>query len=91
MAKAPKNTKFHFDEHLILNRWLFSLFHKTSLNEFKSLLESVENDDYIASDGQSHFYHRLSNELFFEHDNPLSLAELATYDLRLVHYWQKIT
>ncbi|AIK90728.1 type III restriction endonuclease subunit R [Glaesserella parasuis] len=91
MAKAPQNTKFHFDEHLILNRWLFSLFHKTSLNEFKSLLESVENDDHIASDGQSHFYHRLSNELFFEHDNPLSLAELAAYDLRLVHYWQKIT
>ncbi|MCT8848559.1 DEAD/DEAH box helicase family protein [Glaesserella parasuis] len=91
MAKAPKNAKFHFDQHLILNRWLFSLFHKTSLNEFKSLLESVENDDYIASDGQSHFYHRLSNELFFEHDNPLSLAELAAYDLRLVHYWQKIT
>ncbi|MDP0332194.1 DEAD/DEAH box helicase family protein [Glaesserella parasuis] len=91
MAKASQNTKFHFDEHLILNRWLFSLFHKTSLNEFKSLLESVENDDYIASDGQSHFYHRLSNELFFEHDNPLSLAELAAYDLRLVHYWQKIT
>ncbi|MCT8816769.1 DEAD/DEAH box helicase family protein [Glaesserella parasuis] len=91
MAKAPKNAKFHFDQHLILNRWLFSLFHKTSLNEFKSLLESVENDDHIASDGQSHFYHRLSNELFFEHDNPLSLAELAAYDLRLVHYWQKIT
>ena len=91
MAKAPKNTKFHFDQHLILNRWLFSLFHKTSLNEFKSLLESVENDDYIASDGQSHFYHRLSNELFFEQNNPLSLAELAAYDLRLVHYWQKIT
>lgn len=91
MAKAPKNAKFHFDQHLILNRWLFSLFHKTSLNEFKSLLESVANDDYIASDGQSHFYHRLSNELFFEHDNPLSLAELAAYDLRLVHYWQKIT
>ncbi|MDP0044517.1 DEAD/DEAH box helicase family protein [Glaesserella parasuis] len=91
MAKAPQNTEFHFDEHLILNRWLFSLFHKTSLNEFKSLLESVENDDHIASDGQSHFYHRLSNELFFEHDNPLSLAELAAYDLRLVHYWQKIT
>ena len=91
MAKAPKNTQFHFDEHLILNRWLFSLFHKTSLNEFKSLLESVENDDYIASDGQSHFYHRLSNELFFEQNNPLSLAELAAYDLRLVHYWQKIT
>ena len=91
MAKAPKNAKFHFDQHLILNRWLFSLFHKTSLNEFKSLLESVENDDHIASDGQSHFYHRLSNELFFEHNNPLNLAELAAYDLRLVHYWQKIT
>lgn len=91
MAKAPKNAKFHFAQHLILNRWLFSLFHKTSLNEFKSLLESVENDDHIASDGQSHFYHRLSNELFFEHDNPLSIAELAAYDLRLVHYWQKIT
>ncbi len=91
MAKAPQNAKFHFDQHLILNRWLFSLFHKTSLNEFKSLLESVENDDYIASDGQSHFYHRLSNELFFEQNNPLSLAELAAYDLRLVHYWQKIT
>ena len=58
MAKASQTSKagkFHFDEHLILNRWLFSLFHKTSLTEFKTLLESVEDEDYLASDGQSHF------------------------------------
>lgn len=88
MAKAPK---FHFDQHLILNRWLLSLFHKSSLSELKAVLENVEHDDYIASDGQSHFYHRLSNELFFDHDNPLSTQDLATYDFRLVQYWRQIT
>lgn len=94
MAKASQTSKagkFHFDQHLILNRWLFSLFHKTSLTEFKILLEDVENDDYIASDGQSHFYHRLSNVLFFDHDHPLSLADLAAYDVRVVGYWRQIT
>ena len=94
MAKASQTSKagkFHFDEHLILNRWLFSLFHKTSLTEFKTLLESVEDEDYLASDGQSHFYHRLSNVLFFDHNHPLSLADLAVYDLRLVQYWRQIT
>ncbi|XWY21975.1 DEAD/DEAH box helicase family protein [Bisgaard Taxon 45] len=93
MAKSPKTTKqrFHFDQHLILNRWLFSLFRKTSLTDFKSLLETVEQEDYIASDGQSYFYHRLTNSLFFDHENLLTSADLAYYDLRLVQYWQKIT
>lgn len=92
MAKAPKNTKFHFDEHLILNRWLLSLFHKSSLPELKAVLESVEQEhDFVANDGHSHFYHRLSNVLFFDHDNPLSTQDLATYDLRLVQYWRQIT
>ena len=92
MAKAPKNTKFHFDEHLILNRWLLSLFHKSSLPELKAVLESVEREhDFVANDGHSHFYHRLTNVLFFDHDNPLSTQDLATYDLRLVQYWRQIT
>ena len=92
MAKAPKNTKFHFDEHLILNRWLLSLFHKSSLSELKAVLESVEREhDFVANDGHSHFYHRLTNVLFFDHDNPLSTQDLATYDLRLVQYWRQIT
>ena len=92
MAKAPKNTKFHFDEHLILNRWLLSLFHKSSLPELKAVLESVEQEhDFVANDGHSHFYHRLTNVLFFDHDNPLSTQDLATYDLRLVQYWRQIT
>ena len=92
MAKAPKNTKFHFDEHLILNRWLLSLFHKSSLPELKAVLESVEQEhDSAANDGHSHFYHRLTNVLFFDHDNPLSTQDLATYDLRLVQYWRQIT
>ncbi|MDO4226586.1 MAG: DEAD/DEAH box helicase family protein [Neisseria sp.] len=51
----------------------------------------MEDEDYLASDGQSHFYHRLSNALFFDHDNPLNLADLAVYDLRLVQYWRQIT
>ncbi len=92
MARAPKKTKFHFDEHLILNRWLLSLFHKSSLPELKAVLESVEQEnDFVANDGHSHFYHRLTNVLFFDHDNPLSTQDLAAYDLRLVQYWRQIT
>ncbi|QMT32614.1 DEAD/DEAH box helicase family protein [Conchiformibius steedae] len=89
MAKA---SKIHFNQHLILNRWLLSLFHKTSLLELKAVLERVEQENaFIANDGHSYFYHRLSNVLFFNHENLLSTQDLAAYDLRLVQYWQKIT
>ncbi|VEG13326.1 DEAD/DEAH box helicase family protein [Moraxella cuniculi] len=92
MAKAPRNSQFHFDEHLILNRWLLSLFHKTSLPELKAVLESVEQEhDFVANDGHSYFYHRLTNVLFFDHENLLCPQDLAAYDVRLVQYWRQIT
>ena len=91
MAKAPKTQKFVFDRHLILNRWLFSLFGKSSIGEFKTMLEQAENEDFIAQDGHSRFYHSLSNMLFLNEGGGLSLDDLAVYDLRLVGYWQQIT
>lgn len=88
---AAKTKKLVFDRHLVLNRWLFSLFGKTCIGEFKAVLERAEDEDFLAQDGHSRFYHALSNVLFLNDDGGLSLADLAAYDMRLVGYWQQIT
>lgn len=88
-SAAKSKAKFVFDQHLILNRWLLSLFGVSKLDELKNTLAGVEDDDYIAADGQSHFYHRLVNWLNI--DRGLSADALAQFDLRLVDYWQRIT
>ena len=51
----------------------------------------AENEDFIAQDEHSRFYHSLSNVLFLNEGGGLSLDDLAVYDLRLVGYWQQIT
>ncbi|WP_082024892.1 DEAD/DEAH box helicase family protein [Necropsobacter massiliensis] len=86
-----KNKTFHFDQHLILNRWLFSLFGKKTLAEFKTQMATAENGEFTAQDGHSQYFHHLSNVLFFGTENLFSEADFAEYDLRIVNYWQKIT
>lgn len=98
MAKNNQQTKakrggkkpFHFDQHLVLNRCLFSLLGVASLADLKPMLARAEQESsLIANDGQSYFYHELSNHLVL--NNALPMEELAVYDARLMTYWQKIT
>ena len=83
-----KKTTFH--EHLILNSWLLSLFHKKDLATLKA---QMGGDDYEggASDGQSRFFHQLTGVLFFGDGSVLSEDDLRRYDLNVVRHWRTIT
>ena len=85
MAKKPT-----FHDHLILNRWLLSLFHKKDLATLKA---QIGGDEYEgeAKDGQSGFFHQLTGVLFFGEDSSLSENDLRRYDLNVLRHWQKIS
>ncbi|MDG6895160.1 DEAD/DEAH box helicase family protein [Volucribacter amazonae] len=94
MAKKAKQkgeksqAKSSFHQHLLLNRWLLSLFNQTQLSAFKERL----NDERLlglGNDGQTHFFAQL-NSAFFRNDR-LSEQDLRRYDLNIIAHWQKIT
>lgn len=87
-AKHSANITFH--DHLVLNRWLLSLFHKQDLPTLKA---QMGGDDYegLAQDGQSKFFHQLTGVLFFGEGTGLSEADLRRYDLNVVRHWQTVT
>ena len=75
-----------FHQDLILNQWVLSLFNQQDLKAFKDHLGDKEG---IASDGQTEFFHELTNQ-FFETDF-ISHNDLRRYDLNIVKHWQQIT
>ncbi|MCS4534038.1 DEAD/DEAH box helicase family protein [Neisseria montereyensis] len=79
-------TTFH--DHLILNRWLLSLFHHQDLPALK---QRLGNSEGVAEDGQTYFFHALTGVLFFNHDTALTETDLRRYDLHIVQHWQQIT
>lgn len=83
-----KKTTFH--EHLILNRWLLSLFHKKDLATLKAQMGGDDLEG-AAQDGQSRFFHQLTNVLFFGNGSVLSEDDLRRYDLNVVRHWQAIS
>ncbi|SUO97376.1 Uncharacterized protein conserved in bacteria [Suttonella ornithocola] len=88
MAKKPMQTKPSFHQHLILNRWLLSLFGQKNLKVFK---ERLDDDRFLglADDGQSKFFEQLNNRVFLT--EWLNEQDLRRYDLNIVQHWQKIT
>ena len=59
MAKKPT-----FHDHLILNRWLLSLFHKKDLATLKAQMGGDEYEGE-AKDEQSGFFHQLTGVFVF--------------------------
>ena len=83
-----KKTTFH--DHLVLNRWLLSLFHKKDWATLKAQMGGNDEYEGQAQDGQSGFFHQLTGVLFFGEDTPLSGNDLRRYDLNVLRHWQKI-
>lgn len=75
-----------FHQDLILNQWVLSLFNQQDLKAFKDRLGDKES---IASDGQTEFFHELTNQLF--ETDLISHNDLRRYDLNIVKHWQQIT
>lgn len=85
MAKKPT-----FHDHLILNRWLLSLFHKKDLATLKAQMGGDEYEGE-AKDEQSGFFHQLTGVLFFGEGSALSENDLRRYDLNVLRHWRQIT
>lgn len=76
-----------FHDHLIINRFLLSLFQQSGLFGFKSLAD-VE-DEPLTDEGQTPFYELLDTAKF--RSASLSSDDLCRYDTNIIEHWQKIT
>ena len=77
-----------FHDHLIINRWLLSLFNQRNLQDFKTCL----GDDRFSGlddSGQTRFFEQLNNSLF--HSDAINEQTLRRYDFNIVQHWQQIT
>lgn len=92
MTKKPTKTtasKITFHEHLVLNRYLLSLFYKKDWAEMKAQID--EKMEGLAEDGQTKFFHQLTGVLFLGEGTTLSENDLRRYDLNVIRHWQSIT
>ena len=77
-----------FHDHLIINRWLLSLFNQHDLQAFKTRL----GDDRFSGlddSGQTRFFEQLNNSLF--HSDAIDEQTLRRYDFNIIQHWQHIT
>lgn len=86
--KKQTNSKLSFHKQLVLNRFMFRFFKDGTLHGLKIRL-GEDRFEGIHEDGQSLFFHELSNYLF--EVDLIDLDELRRYDLNIVKHWQKIT
>ncbi|WP_144884404.1 DEAD/DEAH box helicase family protein [Leclercia adecarboxylata] len=86
--KKQTNSKLSFHNQLVLNRFMFRFFKDGTLHGLKIRL-GEDRFEGIHEDGQSLFFHELSNYLF--EVDLIDLDELRRYDLNIVKHWQQIT
>ena len=65
-----------FHEHLVINRWLLSLFNQKNLQVFKARLGDDEFEG-LDENGQTKFFEQLNNSLF--HTDLLPQTDLRRY------------
>lgn len=87
-TKKKVNKKLTFHQQLVLNRFMYRFFKDGTLHGLKGRL-GEDRFEGIHDDGQTHFFHELSNNLL-EVDR-VDIDELRRYDLNIVKYWLKIT
>lgn len=87
-VKKQTNSKLSFHNQLVLNRFMFRFFKDGTLHGLKIRL-GEDRFEGIHEDGQSLFFHELSNYLF--EVDLIDLDELRRYDLNIVKHWQQIT
>lgn len=87
-VKKQTNSKLSFHKQLVLNRFMYRFFKDGTLHGLKIRL-GEDRFEGIHEDGQSLFFHELSNYLF--EIDLIDLDELRRYDLNIVKHWQQIT
>jgi hypothetical protein len=87
-TKKKTNKKLSFHQQLVLNRFMYRFFSDGTLQGLKTRL-GEDRFEGIHDDGQTHFFHELSNNLF--EVDLINVDELRRYDLNIVRYWNQIT
>jgi hypothetical protein len=88
VTKKKTTKKLSFHQQLVLNRFMYRFFSDGSLQGLKSRL-GEDRFEGIHDDGQTHFFHELSNNLF--EVDLIDIDELRRYDINIVKHWQQIT
>jgi IS1 family transposase len=92
-ARRIRNTRtqtapLRFDQRLILNQWMLSLFEVNTFEQLADLLKGPDVEGFDA-DNVSLFHHRLAARRFERHE--LSAQQLLEYDQSIVRHWLAIT
>jgi len=86
---APSAVKpLKFDQKLVLNQWILSLFEVSNFNQLADGMKSPELEGF-DEDNVTRFYHVLRARLFDRKELPADI--LLGYDQNIVRYWKFIT
>ncbi|MBA4420904.1 MAG: restriction endonuclease subunit R [Anaerolinea sp.] len=77
-----------FDQKLVLNQWLLSLFEVKDLSKLQEFLKDPAYEGFDENN-ISHYCHVLCARLFDRKELPRDL--LLAYDQNIVRYWKRIT
>lgn len=87
-TKKQTKKKLSFHQQLVLNRFMFRFFKGETLQGLKARL-GEDRFEGIHDDGQTHFFHEISNNLF--ESELVDIDDLRRYDMNIVAHWQQIT
>jgi hypothetical protein len=92
-ARRIRNTRtqitpLRFDQRLVLNRWMLSLFEVNTFEQLAKMLEGPDVEGFDA-DNISLFHHRLAARRLERYE--LSAQQLLEYDQSIVRHWLAIT
>jgi hypothetical protein len=85
---SPRAARLRFDERLVLNQWMLSLFEVASFDDLAKGLDDPELEGF-DDDNVSRLHHALAARLFDREQ--LTRDALLAYDQNIVRHWQAIT
>lgn len=85
---SPRANRLPFDQRLVLNQWLLSLFEVSSFDDLARLVDDPQLEGF-DDEGISRFHHELALRLFDRAQ--LTRDELLAYDQNIVRHWRLIT
>ncbi len=90
MPRPARNTTptLRFDQRLVLNQWLLSMFGQTT---FTAVAGWLKDDSLLGFDAENvaHFHHVLAARL--PEDSPLTRDDLLAFDQNIVRHWKRVT
>jgi hypothetical protein len=85
---SPRTNRLPFDQRLVLNQWLLSLFEVGSFEDLARMLDDPELEGF-DDEGISRFHHALAMRLLDRAQ--LTRDDLLAYDQNIVRHWRAIT